>query len=100
MCLVSFTVACLTVSLQSSAENALELHGRELEPGHPVNVFVSNPERKKERTDIDANERELYVAGLNKFTTKADLENVFKPVRVTPYSRFRYAHAFSHSMEF
>ena len=46
-----------------------------------MNVFISNPERKKERTDADANERELYVAGLNKFTTKSDLESVFKPVR-------------------
>ncbi|KAG6903150.1 hypothetical protein C0995_004697 [Termitomyces sp. Mi166 len=50
---------------QTSAENALELHGRELEPNHLMNVFISNPERKKERTDQDANEREIYVAGLN-----------------------------------
>jgi len=43
-----------------------------------MNVFISNPERKKERTDADANEREIYVAGLSKFTSKSDLENLFK----------------------
>jgi len=40
-------------------------------------VYISNPERKKERTDQDANEREVYVAGLSRFTTKADLEELF-----------------------
>jgi hypothetical protein len=53
-----------------------------------MNVFISNPERKKERTDQDANEREVYVAGLSKFTTQADLEKLFKTVclsRWIPY---------------
>ncbi|KAJ7432338.1 hypothetical protein FB451DRAFT_1480862 [Mycena latifolia] len=62
----------------ASAQSALELHGRELEPGLTLNVLISNPERKKERTDQDANEREIYVAGLSKFTTKVDLEKLFK----------------------
>jgi squamous cell carcinoma antigen recognized by T-cells 3 len=60
---------------------ALELHGNELEPNLPLNVYVSNPERKKERTDQDANEKEIYVAGLSKFTAKADLEKLFSTVR-------------------
>ncbi|KAH6912804.1 RNA-binding protein Prp24 [Coprinopsis sp. MPI-PUGE-AT-0042] len=60
-----------------AALQALELHGKELEPNLPLNVYVSNPERKKERTDQDANEREIYVAGLSKFTAKADLEKLF-----------------------
>jgi squamous cell carcinoma antigen recognized by T-cells 3 len=38
------------------------LHGRELEPGLSLNALLSNPERKKERTDQDANEREIYVS--------------------------------------
>jgi hypothetical protein len=46
----------------------------------PMNVYISNPERKKERTDHDANEREIYVAGLSKFTKKEDLEKLFKTV--------------------
>jgi len=45
-----------------------------------MNVFISNPERKKDRSDQDANEREVYVAGLSKFTTKDDLEKLFRTV--------------------
>ncbi|TFK27991.1 RNA-binding protein Prp24 [Coprinopsis marcescibilis] len=60
-----------------SAQQALELHGKELEPNLPLNVYISNPERRKERTDHDANEREIYVAGLSRFTNKEDLEKVF-----------------------
>ena len=48
-----------------------------------MNVFISNPERKKERTDQDANEKEVYVAGLSKFTTQADLEKLFKTVCIS-----------------
>ncbi|KAL4073262.1 hypothetical protein V8B97DRAFT_1953447 [Scleroderma yunnanense] len=60
-----------------SAERALELHGREFEPERTLSVYISNPERKKERTDADANEREVYVAGLSKFTTREDLQQLF-----------------------
>ncbi|KAI0263961.1 hypothetical protein BC834DRAFT_283892 [Gloeopeniophorella convolvens] len=62
----------------TAAKLALELHGRELEPGHSLNVYVSNPERRKERTDADANAREVYVAGLSRFATKEDLEKLFR----------------------
>ncbi|KAF9257513.1 hypothetical protein L218DRAFT_910382 [Marasmius fiardii PR-910] len=68
----------LQYSSPSSAQSALELNERELEPGHRMNVFISNPERKKERTDYDANDREIYVAGLNKSATKEDLEKFFR----------------------
>lgn len=51
-----------------------------------LNVLISNPERKKERTDADANDREIYVAGLSKFVTKDDLEKLFKTVSRTPSS--------------
>ncbi|KAJ7855952.1 hypothetical protein B0H14DRAFT_2353000 [Mycena olivaceomarginata] len=61
----------------ASAQRALELDGRELEPNMALSVAISNPERRKERTDQDANEREIYVAGLSKFTTKVDLEKLF-----------------------
>ena len=46
-----------------------------------MSVYISNPERKKDRTDSDANDREVYVAGLSKLVTKGDLQNVFKTVR-------------------
>ena len=51
-----------------------------MEDGHKLSVYISNPERKKERTDSDANDREVYVAGLSKFVTKDDLEGLFKTV--------------------
>ena len=51
-----------------------------MEEGRKLSVLISNPERKKERTDSDANDREVYVAGLSKLVTKGDLENVFKTV--------------------
>ncbi|KAF9242560.1 hypothetical protein BU15DRAFT_86759 [Melanogaster broomeanus] len=73
----------------ASAERALELHGRELEPERTLTVYISNPERKKERTDAAANERELYVAGLSKFTTKQDLQGVFS--RYGPIKEIRLA---------
>jgi squamous cell carcinoma antigen recognized by T-cells 3 len=63
---------------QTAARLALESHGRELEPGLSLNVYISNPERRKERTDADA--REVYVAGLSKFVTKGDLEKLFRTV--------------------
>jgi squamous cell carcinoma antigen recognized by T-cells 3 len=55
----------------------------------PLSVLISNPERKKERTDARANEREIYVAGLSKFTTQEDLEKLFSTVRafVDPFVR-------------
>lgn len=59
------------------AKSALVLHGMELEPGLRLSVLVSNPERRKERTDADANDREIYVAGLSKFATKEDLRKLF-----------------------
>lgn len=68
------------ISIQAAAEAALELHGHELEPNFPLNVYISNPERKKERTDADANAREVYISGLSKFAEKSDLERVFKTV--------------------
>ena len=66
------------------------MHGIELESGMPLSVYISNPERKKERTDANANAKEVYVAGLSKFTTKEDLDKRFKAVsKSTPASRRR-----------
>ncbi|KAL5482584.1 PRP24 [Sanghuangporus weigelae] len=70
-CYVQFTST-------EAAQAALLLHGKELEPGLTMNVYVSDPERKKGRTDAGANDREVYVAGLSKFVTEKDLEKLFK----------------------
>lgn len=65
---------------QDSAQAALELSGRELEPGMALNVYISNPQRKKERTDANVEQREIYVAGLAKSTKQNELEELFGEV--------------------
>lgn len=67
--------------LQTAAKAALELHNQELEPGRALSVLISNPERKQERTDSDANDRELYVAGLSRAVKREDLKKLFNTVR-------------------
>ena len=71
----------------SAAESALSLHGKELEPGLSLNVYISDPERKRERTDAGADNREVYVAGLSKFATRDDLEKLFKTVSYVKCNR-------------
>lgn len=66
---------------QASANDALALHNHELEPELRLNVYISNPERKKDRSDASANAREVYVAGLSRFVTDEDLKKLFKAVR-------------------
>ncbi|KAB5593411.1 RNA-binding protein [Ceratobasidium theobromae] len=61
----------------AAAQAALSLYGKELAPGQPMSVYISNPERKKERTDAGADQREIYIAGLSKLSTRADLEQLF-----------------------
>ncbi|KAF9497742.1 hypothetical protein BDN71DRAFT_1504719 [Pleurotus eryngii] len=78
-----------------AAQEALLLHGLELEPGLALNVYTSNPGRRKERTDQDANEKEVYVAGLSKFTAKDDLVKIFKtygPVKDVRMATFDDGH--------
>lgn len=66
----------------TEAQAALTMHEKELEPGLYFNVYISDPERRKERTDANANNKEIYVAGLSKFVTIKDLEKLFKTVRI------------------
>ncbi|KAF8707756.1 RNA recognition motif, partial [Rhizoctonia solani] len=61
----------------AAAQAALSLHNKELAPDQRMNVYISNPERKKERTDAGADQREIYIAGLSKLSTRADLEQLF-----------------------
>ncbi|GAA5883487.1 hypothetical protein JCM16303_003825 [Sporobolomyces ruberrimus] len=66
-------------AIPANAQAALELNGVELEPGHKLGVFVSDPSRKKNRTDTGANNRELYVSSLAKFVKEDELRMVFEP---------------------
>ncbi|CAE6419623.1 unnamed protein product [Rhizoctonia solani] len=61
----------------AAAQAALSLHNKELAPNQLMSVYISNPERKKERTDAGADQREIYIAGLSKLSTRADLEQLF-----------------------
>lgn len=63
-----------------AAQAALSLHGKELTEGLPLTVYISNPERRKERTDAGTSDREICIRGLSKFVTEADLNKLFKPV--------------------
>ncbi len=47
-----------------------------------MKVYISNPTRKKERTDAGIEQREVYIAGLAKNTTQKELEELFALVRV------------------
>ncbi len=76
---------------QAAAEAALELNGSDVGEGHRMSVLISNPERKKERTDSDANDREVYVAGLSKYVTKQELEALFKTVSLLVVIRCWYS---------
>ncbi|KAJ1311024.1 hypothetical protein OPQ81_009530 [Rhizoctonia solani] len=67
----------LQYTTPAAAQAALSLHNKELAPNQLMNVYISNPERKKERTDAGADQREIYIAGLSKLSTRADLEQLF-----------------------
>jgi hypothetical protein len=70
---------------QSSAQRALALHNTEIVPdsGQRLQVWISDPLRKQTRTDANAAKRELYVTGLTKQATEADLRKLFEPVRTS-----------------
>lgn len=67
-------------SLQLSAQRSLELHGRELQPGMKLSVLISDPERKKDRTDVNKNAKEVHVSQLAKSVTEDDLRKLFASV--------------------
>jgi len=61
------------------------MHEKELSPGQKLNVLISDPTRKKERTDVNANQKELYVANLVRSVTEVDLRKAFEPVGFPEY---------------
>lgn len=68
----------MLLSEQAHAQAALELHGRELEPGHALVAQISDPSRKKSRSDADANKRELYIANIGRSVKEQDLRKLFE----------------------
>ncbi|KDE07196.1 hypothetical protein MVLG_02596 [Microbotryum lychnidis-dioicae p1A1 Lamole] len=72
-CYVQYTNA----SSASAATSAL--HNKELDSTHRLQALISDPNRKKGRTDADANNKELYIAGLSRYTKEHDLRRLFEP---------------------
>ncbi|SCV74534.1 BQ2448_7563 [Microbotryum intermedium] len=72
-CYVQFTNASST----SAATSAL--HNKQLDSTHRLQALISDPNRKKGRTDAGANNKELYIAGLSKYTKEHDLRRLFEP---------------------
>ena len=66
--------------MQTAAASALSLHGYEAGPERKLTAYISNPERRQERSDASANAREIYVAGLSKSVNEKDLRKLFEPV--------------------
>jgi squamous cell carcinoma antigen recognized by T-cells 3 len=73
---------------QSSAQDALALDGwkSESESGlvTSMSVAMSNPQRKKERTDAGTHKREVHISNLPRSMTKQELEELFGQVRIVP----------------
>jgi len=54
------------------AKEALALDKFKLDETHCLSVTISDPQQRKEQTDADANQHEIYTAGLSKFVMKDD----------------------------
>jgi len=70
---------------KAAAQEALILNGFEMD-GLKIIVLISDPTRKKNRSDAGA--RELRVTGVIKTVTKAELEKLFSPVSHLQYIGF------------
>lgn len=77
------------MSVQNAAEAALSLNGHEMEAGMALSVAISDPGRKKERTD--AGSRELRVTGVSKGVVQKDLETLFEKVRLAFPFQFQFS---------
>ena len=66
------------------AQAALAEHGAHWHGDHPLSVLLSNPAHRKQRTDANANDKELFVSGLPRGATAEELRALFEahaPVR-------------------
>ncbi|KNE89422.1 hypothetical protein PSTG_17121 [Puccinia striiformis f. sp. tritici PST-78] len=69
-CYIQFTTP-------ASAEAALELHNLEVSPKQKMSVLISDPTRKQTRSDNHADDKEIYITCLSKFTKEEDLRKLF-----------------------
>jgi squamous cell carcinoma antigen recognized by T-cells 3 len=69
--------------LKDSAQAALEMDGRNLEPGKKIKVMISNPALKKERSPPKRNE--VYVRNLPGNVDSNGLKSLFQTVNIYLY---------------
>ena len=56
-----------------------------MEPGLALSVLMSDPARKKQRSDANLEQREVYITGLSKFVAEKDLRRLFGEVSSRMY---------------
>lgn len=64
---------------ETAAQAALAEHGAHWHGEHALQVLLSNPQHKKQRSDAHANEKELYMTGLPRSATVDDVRQFFAP---------------------
>lgn len=64
---------------EAAAQAALAEHGAHWHGEHALQVLLSNPQHKKQRSDAHANEKELYMTGLPRSATVDDVKHFFAP---------------------
>lgn len=59
------------------AERSLEMDGLEIEPGYKLNVYISDPDKKQERSGPTEEGRQLFIRELAFKVSEKDLEKKF-----------------------
>lgn len=64
---------------EEAAQAALAEHGAHWHGEHALQVLLSDPQHKKQRSDAHANDKELYMTGLPRSATDDDVRQFFAP---------------------
>ena len=75
----------LFILFKSSAQSSLELNGKLQEDGHTLSVAISDPSKRKSRTDEFAEGCEVFVRDLTRRTTEEDVRKLFEPVSIIEF---------------
>ncbi|PWN24006.1 hypothetical protein BCV69DRAFT_302620 [Microstroma glucosiphilum] len=61
-----------------AAREALVLHKHQLAPTLALEVYLTDPNRRKQRTDANANDREIFVSAIHKSCQEEDIKPLFE----------------------
>lgn len=70
----------------------MELNGRIQQDKHPLTVAISDPSKRKSRSDDFVNGCEVFVRELGKRMSENELVQLFEPVGVLSYFRIFILH--------